>query len=281
MQQGIQFIRESLQGIYPPEEIKAFIRLIFEKVCDYTLTDMLLHKNNILSPCKRQEIESIVRRLQQNEPIQYILGYTEFHGIRIGVAPGVLIPRPETGELVDIIIQENRNRTGRIADIGTGSGCIAISLAKFLPAMEVEGWDISPVALQIASKNALDSHINVSFLNHDILNSDFSKITHRYDIIVSNPPYICDYEKQHMEKNVLEYEPHLTLFVPDSDPLRFYRVIGETGKVLLNPGGKLYFEINALLWEETVHLISELGYNNVLAMRDIYGKNRFISALNI
>ncbi|WP_455498959.1 peptide chain release factor N(5)-glutamine methyltransferase [Coprobacter sp.] len=280
MEQSIRLIQDSLRGIYSPGEIKALTRIIFEEVCHYTLTDILLHKNNILSASKRQEIAIITKRLQQNEPIQYIIGHTEFYGIKIHVAPGVLIPRPETGELIDCILKDNTGFKGSILDIGTGSGCIALALAKNFPDAQVEGWDISPKALKIANKNASKTNLQITFSLKNILTLNPSTISRRYELIVSNPPYICEWEKKDMEKNVLNYEPHLALFVPDSDPLLFYRKIGEAGKKLLSPGGKLYFEINALLWKESTSLLESLGYKNICITKDISGKNRFISAIN-
>lgn len=280
MEQSIRLIQDSLQEIYSPGEVKALTRIIFEEVCQYTLTDILLHKNSILSASKRQKIETIVQRLQQNEPIQYIIGHTDFYGINIHVAPGVLIPRPETEELIGYILKENSGSNGFILDIGTGSGCIALALAQNLPDAQVEGWDISPEALKVATGNALKTKTEVAFSRKDILSLDPSAISRRYELIVSNPPYICEREKEEMEKNVLHHEPHLALFVSDSDPLLFYRKIGEAGKTLLSSGGKLYFEINALLWKETIELLKNLGYQNIRVMNDISGKHRFISAIN-
>lgn len=280
MEQSIRLIRNSLQELYSPGEIKALTRIIFEEVCQYTLTDILLHKNSILSASKRHEIETIVQRLQHGEPVQYIMGHTEFCGIDIAVAPGVLIPRPETGELIEYILKENRGLNGFILDIGSGSGCIALTLARNLPDAQVEGWDISPEALKIAAENALRTKTEVTFSRKDILTLDLSTISRRYELIVSNPPYICEREKKEMEENVLNHEPHLALFVPDSDPLLFYRKIGKAGKTLLSPGGKLYFEINALFWQETAELLKNLGYQNVRIMKDISGKQRFVSAIN-
>ena len=246
MEQSIRRIQSSLQDIYPAGEIKALTRIILEEVCQYSLTDILLHKSSILSTSKHQEIETILQRLKRNEPIQYILGHTKFYGININVAPGVLIPRPETEELVELILKENEKLKGNILDIGTGSGCIALVLAKFLPESRVEGWDISVEALNIATQNARQNSIEAFFLQKDILNLNTSEISRQYDLIVSNPPYICEREKKEMDRNVLDYEPHLALFVEDSDPLLFYRKIAEAGKSILKPGKRLYFEINAL-----------------------------------
>lgn len=265
--------------MYPPGEIKALIRIIFEEVCQYSLTDLLLHKNSVLSANKRQKIETILLRLRRNEPIQYILGHTRFCGINIHVNPSVLIPRPETEELVELILKENHEIKRNILDIGTGSGCIALALAKALPDSHISGWDVSPEALDTAKQNARQNEINnVSFSQKDVLSPDLSDIRERYALIVSNPPYICEWEKKSMDKNVLDYEPSLALFVKDSDPLIFYRRIAEIGQEILVPEGKLYFEINALLGEETQKTIRDLGYSDVHISNDISGKPRFISA---
>ena len=280
MKQSIRRIQNCLPGLSPTGEIKALTRIILEEVCQYSLTDILLHKNSILSASKHQEIETILQRLKQNEPIQYILGHTKFYGININVAPGVLIPRPETEELVELILKENEKLKGNILDIGTGSGCIALALAKFLPESRVEGWDISVEALNIATQNARQNSIETSFSKKDILNLNTSEISRQYDLIVSNPPYICEREKKEMDRNVLDYEPHLALFVEDSDPLLFYRKIAEAGKSILKPGKRLYFEINALFGKETQKMVEEYGYTDVHIYKDISGKNRFISAKN-
>lgn len=279
MEQSIRRIQNCLQDIYPAGEIKALTRIILEEVCQYSLTDILLHKSSILSTSKHQEIETILQRLKRNEPIQYILGHTKFYGININVAPGVLIPRPETEELVELILKENEKLKGNILDIGTGSGCIALALAKFLPESRVEGWDISHEALNIAARNARQNGIEVSFHLKDILNLNTEEIP-QYELIVSNPPYICEKEKKEMERNVLDYEPHLALFVKDSDPLLFYRKIAEAGKSILKPGKNLYFEINALFGKETQEMIETYDYTDVHIYKDISGKDRFISAKN-
>ena len=247
------YIRQSLQDIYPPEEVKALSMLICCDMLGVDALDIYMGKDIILSACKQRELENIIFRLQKNEPIQYIRGYAEFCGRNFRVAPGVLIPRPETAELVDLIVKENPDAR-RLLDIGTGSGCIAISLDKNLPDAKVVAWDISEEALAIARKNNEELDAQVTFRRQDVFSADGIQGT-SYDIIVSNPPYVTETEKTEMEANVLDWEPELALFVPDEDPLRFYRRIAELGRELLRPGGKLYFEINQAYGQDMIRMI--------------------------
>lgn len=280
MQHTLSSIRSALAPDYPESEITGFTRLIFKKVCGYTTADLILYKNNILSDSTRTKIESIVKRLTLHEPIQYILGETEFMGFTFLTAPGVLIPRPETEELVDLIVRENGQDPVRILDIGTGSGCIAISLARLLPTASVSAWDISPAALEIARTNNRSLHAGVSFGEVDILQPDAKPDSGPFDILVSNPPYVCFDEKTGMEQNVLLYEPHTALFVPDDDPLLFYRAIARSGRTLLAPQGKIYFEINSRFGPQTTELLQQLGYVRINLHQDISGRDRMISAAN-
>lgn len=270
------YIRQSLQDIYPPEEVKALTMLICCDILCLDALDIYLGKDMILSECKERELENIIFRLQKNEPIQYIRGFAEFDGRRFKVAPGVLIPRPETVELVDLVAQENANAC-RLLDIGTGSGCIAISLDKKLSDADVEAWDISGDALAIARENNKVLAADVTFLQRDVLSNDWEKAP-SFDVIVSNPPYVTEAEKKEMDANVLDWEPELALFVPDDDPLRFYRRIADLGRELLLPGGKLYFEINQAYGRETAHILEMNQYHDVRVIRDIFGKDRIVTA---
>ena len=249
-------------------------------ICSDTLgvdaLDIYMGKDIILSACKQRELENIIFRLQKNEPIQYIRGYAEFCGRNFRVAPGVLIPRPETAELVDLIVKENPDAR-RLLDIGTGSGCIAISLDKNLPDAKVDAWDISEEALAIARKNNEELDAQVTFRRQDVFSADGIQGT-SYDIIVSNPPYVTETEKTEMEANVLDWEPELALFVPDEDPLRFYRRIAELGRELLRPGGKLYFEINQAYGQDMIRMIEMNQYRDVRVIKDIFGKDRILTA---
>ena len=270
------YTRQSLQDIYPPEEVKALTMLICCDMLCLDALDIYLGKDMILSECKERELENIIFRLQKNEPIQYIRGFAEFDGRRFKVAPGVLIPRPETVELVELVARENASAR-RLLDIGTGSGCIAISLDKKLPEAEVEAWDISEDALAIARENNKELAADVTFLQRDVLSDDWKKAP-SFDVIVSNPPYVTEAEKKDMDANVLDWEPELALFVPDDDPLRFYRRIADLGRELLLPDGKLYFEINQAYGRETAHILEMNQYHDVRVIRDIFGKERIVTA---
>mgnify|MGYP000005161138 FL=1 len=270
------YIRQSLQDIYPPEEVKALSMLICCDMLGVDALDIYMGKDIILSACKQRELENIIFRLQKNEPIQYIRGIAEFCGRNFKVASSVLIPRPETAELVDLIVKENPDAR-RLLDIGTGSGCIAISLDKNLPDAKVDAWDISEEALAIARKNNEELDAQVTFRRQDVFSADGIQGA-SYDIIVSNPPYVTETEKTEMEANVLDWEPELALFVPDEDPLRFYRRIAELGRELLRPGGKLYFEINQAYGQDMIRMIEMNQYRDVRVIKDIFGKDRILTA---
>jgi len=279
MKAGIAFVRKELAGIYSKGEIESFIFLILEKLKGYSRTQFFLAKDDILSAEELAEIEKIVARLKNHEPIQYILGMTEFYGLPFYTVPEVLIPRPETEELVQWIIQENKLARPAILDIGTGTGCIPVSLLKNIPEATVLACDISPVCIETASRNAQLNNCKVLVFEYNILTQspeiDFPEL----DIIVSNPPYVCESEKLQMEENVLNFEPELALFVPDNDPLLFYRSISNFAKVHLKNGGKLYFEINEALGEKCSEMLQQKGFSGVRIKQDIHGKDRFIVAV--
>ncbi len=277
MQSCISHIKTTLGTHYSASEINSFIRIIFESVCGYTLTDLILHKNNTLSDSTRKQIDKIVERIDQNEPIQYVLGKCRFCGIDFSVTPDVLIPRPETEEMVELIAARHAKTSPRILDIGTGSGCIAVSLAKRFPKARIDAWDISENALRIARKNAQANNAVITFEQTDIT-KQLPDINRQYDIIVSNPPYVCLNEKADMEKNVLDHEPHLALFVPNEDPLLFYRAILQAGKRLLADKGYVYFEINRMFGNETAALLQTNGYEKTEIIKDISGNDRIITA---
>ncbi|GHT08548.1 release factor glutamine methyltransferase [Bacteroidia bacterium] len=245
---------------------------------------MLRDKDTQLSANEVAEIEKIVGELKKNRPIQYILGETEFYGLKLAVDENVLIPRPETEELVDLILQGRKERGAgsRILDIATGSGCIAIALAKKMPDAAVYALDISEKALEVARQNAATNHVNVHFFQQDVLSS--APYTPHltpcsFDTIVSNPPYIPLSEKGDMHANVLDYEPHEALFVPENEPLLFYERIADISRNLFCPYGQLFFEINARFGEEIVQMLCEKGYSDIQIIQDISKQNRFIQAL--
>ncbi|MDD2961442.1 MAG: peptide chain release factor N(5)-glutamine methyltransferase [Muribaculaceae bacterium] len=278
MKDTLDKIRKSLTPYYDKGEIESFIKIIFEELLNYSTVDIILHKDNKLSDFMRAKIENVVQDLIKRRPIQYIFGETYFYGHRFKVTPDTLIPRPETEELIDFIVKQNKESDLRVLDIGTGSGCIAISLALALRFAQVDAIDISDKAIDVAKSNGERLHAKVNFINADILNYNDSH-NENYNIIVSNPPYICDNEKINMDKNVLDYEPHSALFVPDSDPLLFYRAIADYGTKALNSKGWLYFEINSLYSKEVASMLSDKGYINIEIIKDIHSMPRFVIAL--
>ncbi len=273
------FFKEELRHIYPPEEIKGFIFLAFEYYLGYSKTDVLLNDEKTVSESELLKFNFLVKDLKKEKPIQYILGQTEFFGLKFKVGTGVLIPRPETEELIDLVINENKAlKQLNILDIGTGSGCIAITLKKNLPQAEVFAFDISKQALDIAQENARLNEMEVNFEQLDILNYKEFSSGILLDVIVSNPPYVLDSEKALMQKNVLDYEPHLALFVADNEPFLFYKAIGAYGKEFLKENGKIYFEINEKYDSEIINVLVEMGYTHCMVIKDINGKNRFLKA---
>lgn len=270
-------IRQTLQETYSPEEAKALAMMICCDMLGLNALDIYTGKDIILSASTHRELENILLRLQKHEPIQYIRGFAEFYGNSFRVAPGVLIPRPETVELVEMIVKEHTAMAPAVLDIGTGSGCIAISLAKALPEAKVTAWDISEEALTIARYNSEKLEANVRFEKQDVLLEGISSEV-QYDVIVSNPPYILEGEKLAMEANVLEWEPEQALFVPDNDPLLFYRRIADLGRELLLPNGKIYFEINQAYGNEVRDMLREMHYKEIEVINDFFGNPRMVKA---
>lgn len=275
----IKDIREhlikELRDIYPENEINAITNLIFKTLFGMDRLHIHINADSIMPSDSRNRFIEIARELKTGKPIQYILGETFFYGCTIKVNNATLIPRPETEELVDLILKENRDFKGKITDVGTGSGCIAISLKKNLSSAEVTGLDISENALEVARSNALLNEAAVSFIRCDILHIDQAKVPF-CDIIVSNPPYVTESEKQHMRRNVLDFEPHKALFVPESDPLVFYRAIINYSEKTLTPGGKIYLEINEAKGNDVLQLLDLAGFNEIKIITDLNGKNRFV-----
>ena len=276
MNKIVAYIRSRLQPYYTAEEVSALSRIVCCDLLGQAPTDYYLGKDIVLSPKKEQELEDILQRLSRFEPLQYIEGRTLFLGRELWVAPGVLIPRPETEELVELMLKEIP-ADARILDVGTGSGCIAISLAKELPDALVTAWDVSPEALSVARVNARKLQANVRFVECDVLACQVDKAG-LYDVIVSNPPYVTEAEKADMEPNVLQWEPSLALFVPDDDPLRFYRRIAVLGRDMLADGGRLYFEINRAYGREMVEMLRTMGYVRVRVKKDLSQNDRFVIA---
>lgn len=272
----ISHIRNILQECYPPREAANLSRIVCCEMFGQSDIDYYLGKDMILSSKDKRELESILSRLCNFEPIQYVQGIARFLGRTFRVAPGVLIPRPETEELVERMLKEVAS-SSRILDIGTGSGCIAVTLSKELPEAEVTAWDISEEALSIAGDNNRFLQASVRFVQHDVLT--YQPVEDDcFDVIVSNPPYVVEAEKQDMEQNVLNWEPSVALFVPNNDPLRFYRCIGELGRKMLAAGGRLYFEINRAFGDAVASMLRGQGYANVHIRKDISGNDRYVIA---
>ena len=277
MKTTLNKLRNSLIPLYGKGETEAIIRIIFHHLKNWNLTDILIHKEDELSPFIRGQIDEILERLLKYEPIQYITGEARFHGMELKIKPGVLIPRPETEELVDIIIDRNKERDDlRILDVCTGTGCIALALARNLPFSKVTAIDISPLAIEVARENSDLLKTKIKIVENDIFEWDPHE---KYDIIVSNPPYVLDKEALHMEKNVLNYEPHEALFVRDDDPLVFYERISDLSLECLAENGELYFEINPLFADSLKKMLEKKGFSEVSIIRDSYGKERFISSV--
>lgn len=276
MQATINFIRESLAEIYPQQEITSFTKMILEEVSKLPMAMILCDKSKKITAEQRTLVDKIVDRLKNHEPIQYIFGYTEFYGLQFDVNKNVLIPRPETEELVEIIVANCKKSHSAILDIGTGSGCIAISLKANINNASVSAWDVSEEALLTAKENALKNKQDITFSHIDVL-QEIPK-NQKFDIIVSNPPYVLESEKLQMENNVLEHEPHLALFVDDNNPLLFYNRIADIARKLLNKDGLLYFEINSMKGQETVDMLKNKGYQNIELIKDLSGKDRITKA---
>lgn len=268
---------EQLSPLYDEKEVESFFYIVLDCFHQLKRIDLALNPDLEMDSLQLLRWESVVIELKKQKPIQYILGETEFYGLSFLVNENTLIPRPETEELVDLIIKENQNQSSeiKIIDIGTGSGCIAISLAKNLPNAEVLAIDVSEKTLATATKNAEINQVKVNFILKNILETD--DLAEQFDVIVSNPPYVRMLEKAEIKANVLEYEPHLALFVDDNDALLFYRKIAQLAQKNLAQKGKLYFEINQYLGKETVGLLEDLGFKNVRLIKDIYGNDRMIS----
>ena len=279
VKQLIEKLQNALTQMADESERNAIIRAICCDILDISPTTYYLKETITLTTAQTTLVNSITERLQRGEPLQYIEGKAPFCGMEFIVTPAVLIPRPETAELVEWITTEHATQSPRILDLGTGSGCIAISLSQQMPQATVEACDISTEALEVAQTNNHENGTSVTFFHHDILSLD-SPLPHSYDILVSNPPYIKQSEATDMENHVTQWEPHTALFVPDDDALRFYRAIAEIGQTdALKSGGEIYVEINQALGKETVELFKSYGYKEVTLRKDIYGNDRMIRCI--
>jgi len=263
-----------LEKFYDTKEAENISFVLLEDLFRISREDVMLAVDNLID---EKKLENAISRLQNMEPVQYVTGVTYFFGRKFNVREGVLIPRPETEELVDLVIRQNEMSNPKVLDVGVGSGCIAISLALEIGG-EVHGSDVSTDAIQLARWNAKKMDAEVNFILSDIMKEQ-GPVTN-LDILVSNPPYIPERDKRMMFQNVLDYEPHVALFVPESDPLKFYKRIAQEGKRSLSTGGKLYFEIHEKFGAEVKELLVGLGYSLVKIYKDMQGKDRMISAVN-
>ncbi len=273
LRQLFDIIGSSLSELYPATEVLAIRKLLFEKIVKMPDYSVHLNPNDILSSDITSRIIAILDELKKGNPVQYVIGEADFMDMVFEVNADVLIPRPETEELVHWIISNNKNNSPKILDIGTGSGCIAVSLAKYLSDAQVSALDVSENALKVAKRNALINRVDADFIKGDILEIN-EIVGATFDVIVSNPPYVREQEKQLMNRNVTDFEPHLALFVSDNDPLVFYRTIAQKSKNWLNPNGQLYFEINEAFGDEIKDLLISNGYSDVEIRKDINGKDR-------
>ena len=275
----VRYITDRLRDVYEPDEAQALAWWVAEEVTGQTRSQLLSDCKSTTNIPNTQIFDAIIDRLRRFEPIQYIFGHTLWCGLDLKVTPATLIPRPETAELVEAIIHHTpytiHHTPTRVLDIGTGSGCIALALKQAHPEWQVTGIDISAQAIEVAKENALRNHLDVDFQVADI----FSEANDQFDLVVSNPPYICEKEKAAMRPNVLNYEPASALFVPDNDPLKFYRRIAELFSSHLSPlTSHLCFEINEAYPKELATLLEDLGYTDIQITQDTYGKPRIIEA---
>ena len=282
MQQFLKDLQTSLKGEYSESEIHVLGMLILEKLTGFSRIWLLIHKELKLNDEQNIIASQYLERLKNHEPIQYILGETEFYGLKFKVNPSVLIPRPETEELVEWVKPPHPPRGGFLSgtptllDVGTGSGCIAVALKKKFPSANVSAMDISPEALALAKENAALNEVNIEFIQDDILHP--AATDRKWDVIVSNPPYIPASEQRYLHKNVTDFEPHLALFVQDNDPLIFYRKIAEFALSHLTAGGRLYVEIHQSLGRQCCQLLESMGFQSVELRKDLSGNDRMISS---
>jgi release factor glutamine methyltransferase len=280
IQQTAQYIRESIQEAYPEPEAGAIAQLVLEHVLQKSRMQLSLAKQEEVSEVQEEQIKQAVEKLKKQEPVQYVLGVAHFYGLDLQVDERVLIPRPETEELVAPVVREHQGRSGlHVLDICTGSGCIPLALAANLQADKVYGLELSEGALQVARTNARLHRLPVAWLEQDVFEPILGIAPHSLDLITSNPPYVTEQEKTQMRANVLAYEPHLALFVPDEDPLRYYSRIATVATGLLKKGGRLYLEINEQYGQEVKELLLQAGFSQAEVVQDLFGKDRIVKGV--
>ncbi|MDO6390608.1 peptide chain release factor N(5)-glutamine methyltransferase [Pontibacter sp. BT731] len=277
IQQTSQYIRESIQEAFPEPEAGAIAQLVLEHVLQKSRQQLSLAQQEELNPEQEAQVQQAVERLKKQEPVQYVIGTAHFYGLDLLVDERVLIPRPETEELVNLVVHEHKDHSSlQVLDICTGSGCIPLALAAHLQADRVYGLEVSEGALKVARANARQLKLPVAWLEQDVFEPIQGIAPHSLDIITSNPPYVKEQEKALMRANVLAFEPHLALFVADEDPLKFYKRIAEVGVGLLKKGGRLYFEINEQYGQEVRQLLLQAGFAQAQVVQDLFGKDRIV-----
>ena len=270
----------ALTALYPAPEAGATAALVVETLLQLSPLQRRMQAAEPAPPALLARLPELQARLLGHEPVQYVLGQAHFYGLELEVTPATLIPRPETEELVQLIIREQAGRVGlRILDVGTGSGCIPVALGRHLPGARLTAVDISPEALDVARRNAAKYEVGIDFQQVDILRGLPKMAAHSLDVLVSNPPYVLESEKPLMRPNVLAHEPAAALFVPDDDPLRFYHRLAEVGQLLLRPGGALYVEGNEQNVPAVAAAFAATGYEQATVRADLFGKDRFVRAV--
>jgi release factor glutamine methyltransferase len=283
--QGVQirtaceYIKKELAGIYSEREIYSLNYIILEDVLNRQRHEIMPDTSTLLDEEQSEKLTGIVHQLKDGRPVQYILGYTFFCELKLHVSPRVLIPRPETEELVYWIMEREDEPVPVIADIGTGSGCIALALKKHYPLSTVYATDASPGALAVAGKNATSHQLQIHFIRNDILSEELAPEHFFADILISNPPYVKESEKQMLDQRIIAHEPHAALFVPDDDPLLYYKAIIRQSAGILKPGGRIYFEIHEHAGKEMKTLLENSGFQDVILKSDINDKDRMITAV--
>lgn len=269
-----------LTGLYGKEEALSLLNLLIQHFFGLSRVDQALQNDFRLTETELLKFHFAVKELKKEKPVQYIVGETYFYGLPIKVNPSVLIPRPETEQLTELIIEKNKNRNGlRVLDIGTGSGCIALALKKFLPESKITALDISQQALETAKLNSEINGLSINFVQSDILDKKAMESMETFDLIVSNPPYVTETDKNRMKKNVTDYEPSTALFVKNDDPLIFYHAIADFALQKLNDQGQLWLEINELFGNKIHQLLAKKGFRNINVRKDLFGKDRFVSCM--
>ncbi|AKD05572.1 protoporphyrinogen oxidase [Pontibacter korlensis] len=280
MQQLQQIVRESIKGTHSEPEVASIAQLVLEHVLQKNRVQLSLSQQEEVAPEQVAQVEQMVQRLQKHEPVQYVLGVAHFYGLELQVDERVLIPRPETEELVDLVLREHKGQEGlQVLDICAGSGCIPLALAANLPRAQVYGLEVSEGALKVAKANAREYNLLVEWIQADIFEPVPRIAAESLDIITSNPPYVLEEEKMQMRQNVLQYEPHLALFVPDQDPLKYYKRITEVALQLLKKGGNLYFEINERYGQQVQELLNQAGFAEAEVVEDLFGKERIVKGI--